>query len=87
MVYIHWTFVFAYTAVVIGTMIAVLMDNRQPVKTMAWLLVLTFIPVAGVLLYFFFGQNTRKERLISQRSLDMLSKRSMLEFAEQQNLH
>lgn len=87
LVYIHWTFVFAYTAVVIGTMIAVLMDNRQPVKTMAWLLVLTFIPVAGVLLYFFFGQNTRKERLISQRSLDMLSKRSMLEFAEQQNLH
>ena len=87
LVYIYWALIIAYTAIVVGTMVAVLMDDRQPVKTMAWLLVLSFIPVAGIVLYFFFGQNTRKERLISQRSLDMLSKRSMLEFAEQQNLH
>ncbi|MFC2474693.1 MAG: cardiolipin synthase, partial [Prevotella sp.] len=44
-------------------------------------------PMVGIVLYFFFGQNTRKERLISQRSLDQLTKRSMLEFAEQRNLH
>lgn len=78
LVYIYWALIIAYTAIVVGTMVAVLMDDRQPVKTMAWLLVLSFIPVAGIVLYFFFGQNTRKERLISQRSLDMLSKRSML---------
>ena len=49
-------------------------------------MVLIFIPVVGIVLYFFFGQNTRKEKYISQRSMDQLTKRSMLEFAEQQNL-
>jgi cardiolipin synthase len=68
-------------------MVAVLMDNRQPAKTVAWVMVLSFIPVVGVIIYFFFGQNFRKERIISQRSLDELTKRSMLEFAEQRNLH
>ena len=69
-----------------GVMVRVLMDHRQPAKTMAWLLVLTFVPVVGIVFYFFFGQNTRKERLISQRSMDRLTKRSMLEYAEQGEL-
>lgn len=62
------------------------MDNRQPAKTIAWVMVLLFVPVLGIVLYIFFGQNTRKMRLISQRSLDQLSKRQMLEFVEQRNL-
>jgi cardiolipin synthase len=53
---------------------------------MAWALVIWFVPVVGIVFYLFFGVNTRKERLISQRSLDMLSKRSMLEFVEQRDL-
>ena len=64
----------------------VLMDNRQPAKTMAWVLVIFFLPVVGIVLYLFFGINHRRERLVSQRSLDLLSKRSMLSFVEQQNL-
>lgn len=83
---IHWILLGVYAFVVIATMVTILMDNRQPAKTMAWLLVLWFLPVAGIILYFFFGQNTRKERLISQRSLDQLSKRQMLEFVEQKDL-
>ena len=87
MVYLHWMILAVYVVVIVATMTAVLMDNRQPVKTMAWLMVLVFLPVVGIVLYFFFGQNIRKERMISQRSMDQLTKRSMLEFAEQQNLH
>lgn len=86
MIYFHWLVLFVYLVVVIGTMITILMDNRQPAKTMAWLLVLTFLPVVGIVLYFFFGQNVRKERYISQRSLDQLTKRSMIEFAEQKDM-
>lgn len=87
MIYVHWIVLVAYMAVILATMVAVLMDNRQPAKTMAWLLVLFFLPGIGIILYVFFGQNIRKQRLMSQRSLDELSKRSMLEFAEQENLH
>jgi cardiolipin synthetase len=63
------------------------MDNRQPAKTMAWMLVLMFIPFLGIILYIFFGQNTRKERKIWQQSLDQLTKRSMLEFVEQKDFN
>ncbi|MCI5815111.1 MAG: cardiolipin synthase [Bacteroidales bacterium] len=86
MIYVHWLILLAYTVVVLAAMVKVLMDNRQPVKALTWILVLCFIPVLGMVFYFFFGQNTRKERLISQRSLNQLTKRSMLEFAEQRDL-
>lgn len=86
MVYVHWIFIVLYVAVIVGIMLTVLMDNRQPAKTIAWVLVLLFVPVVGIVLYIFFGQNTRKMKLISGRSLDQLSKRSMLEFVEQRNL-
>ena len=75
-----------YHIIVILAIIHVVMDNRQPAKTMAWALVIWFVPVVGLVFYLFFGLNTRKERFISQRSLDQLSKRSMLEFVEQKDL-
>ena len=86
MIYLHWLIFIVYVCVVLFTMVKVLMDNRQPAKTMAWVMVLIFIPVVGVVLYFFFGQNTRKEKYISRQSMDQLTKRSMFEFAEQENL-
>ena len=76
-----------YVAIMIPAIIRVLLDNRQPAKTMAWILVLAFMPFVGIIFYIFFGQNTRKERHISDRSMDQLTKRSMLEFVEQENLH
>ncbi len=86
MALLYQILVILYVVVVIITMLKVLMDNRQPAKTMAWMLVLIFIPLAGIILYFFFGQSTRREKLISQNSMDILTKRSMLEFSEQQDL-
>lgn len=87
MIYFHWIYLLVYVVVTIPTMVAVLMDNKQPAKTMAWMLVLFFMPIIGTILYIFFGQNIRKQKLISKRSMDQLTKRSMLEFAEQENLH
>ena len=87
MIYVHWAFLAIYVVVIIIVMVRVLMDNRQPAKTMAWMLVLTFIPMLGIILYFFFGQTTRKERKIWQYSMDQLTKHSMLEFVEQKRLH
>ena len=87
MIYVHWVFLVIYVVFVIMVMVRVLMDNRQPAKTMAWMLVLTFIPMLGIILYFFFGQTTRKERKIWQYSMDQLTKHSMLEFVEQKRLH
>ena len=75
-----------YYIIAVVAVVHVVMDNRQPAKTMAWALVIWFVPFVGIILYLFFGINTRKERLVNQRQLDELSKRSMLGFVEQQDL-
>ena len=64
----------------------VVLGNGQPAKTMAWALVIFFLPGIGIVLYLFFGLNHRRERMVEQRSLDQLSKRSMLSFVEQEDL-
>ncbi len=83
---LYLTFAILYEIVVVLTIIHVLMDNRQPAKTMAWALVIYFVPIAGMVLYIFFGVNTRRERLVSLRSMNQLTKRAMLEFVEQHDL-
>lgn len=86
MIYIHWIVLVAYTVIAIVAMITVLMEHRQPAKTIAWVLVLSFLPLVGIVLYFFFGRRTRKNRHIWEKSLNQLTKRSMIEFAEQKQL-
>jgi cardiolipin synthase len=49
-----------YFLIIIGTIMIVVLDNRNPVKTMAWVLVLFFLPIVGLIFYFFFGRSTRK---------------------------
>ena len=84
LIYIGYTLMVVTAAIAI---IHVLMDNRQPAKTMAWVLVIGFIPVVGVVFYLFFGINHRKERIVSQSQMDELTKRSMLNFVEQHDFH
>ena len=73
---LHQILLYVYIVATVIAMTSVLMDRRQPAKTIAWLLVLLFLPVIGFILYFFFGQNVRKERIISQQRLDLLSRRN-----------
>ena len=72
--------------VAIIAIIHVVMDNRQPAKTMAWVLVIYFLPLIGVVAYIFFGINTRKERYVNRRQLDQLTRHSTLGFVGQPDL-
>lgn len=40
----------------IGVIGAILIENGNPTKTIAWMLVIIFIPFLGLILYYFFGQ-------------------------------
>lgn len=71
-----------YFVVVIGTIIVVVLDNRNPVKTMAWILVLTFLPFVGLVLYFFFGRDQRRTRIISRNSYNKLIKKPWAEYMQ-----
>ena len=90
---IDWSFHFAdfagtlfkviYFLVVLGTIIVVILDNRNPLKTIAWLLVLIFLPFIGLIVYFFFGQDQRRERIIGKKSYSSLLKKPMAEYMAQ----
>ena len=40
-----------YFGAIIGTIVIIILDNRNPVKTMAWILILLFLPIVGLVLY------------------------------------
>lgn len=58
-----------YGVIVVLAITNVVLDNRQPAKTMAWALVIWFVPVIGIMLYLFFGVNTRKKRHIGRTGI------------------
>lgn len=58
--------------VVASTVTLVITQNRHPVKTLAWMMVLVFLPVIGLVLYFFFGIDNKHRRLISDANLARL---------------
>lgn len=72
-----------YFGAIIGTIVIVILDNRNPVKTMAWILVLMFLPVVGLVFYFFFGRSHRREKMIGKKSYDRLLKKPMAEYLAQ----
>ena len=69
-----------YFFVVLSQMLIVILENRQPVKTVAWLMVLFFLPIIGLVIYFFFGRNRKRERFVSQACASQLARRSAVRF-------
>ena len=74
-----------YFGAIIGTITVVILDNRNPVKTMAWILILMFLPLVGLVFYFFFGRSTRRERIISKKTYNRLMKKPIAEYLAQEN--
>lgn len=68
-------FQIAYITTALGTIIIVISENRNPIKTMSWVLVLLFLPLIGLIIYYFFGEDHRKQRLISRKMHKKLIRR------------
>lgn len=49
--------------------VGILMENRNPMKTMGFVLVLYLVPVGGLIVYFLFGQNYRKRKIFSRKGI------------------
>lgn len=60
-------FVALYIYTLITTISVLLLENRNPVKSLSWVLVLLFLPVMGLVLYLIFGQNFKKQKIIKKR--------------------
>jgi cardiolipin synthase len=58
-----------YLVTMIFTCLIIIFENRPPVKTLSWVLVILLIPVAGIVLYILFGQSFRKTKIFSRKAV------------------
>lgn len=66
-----------YVLTVLGVVIVVISENRNPVKTVAWILAVIFLPFIGILWYATFGQDITKKQVISKRMYSKLKRRPL----------
>ncbi|MBN2166505.1 MAG: cardiolipin synthase [Marinilabiliaceae bacterium] len=67
--YITPFLIVAYAISILLVVLVVILENRSPLKTIAWSLVLLLLPGLGIIFYVFFGQNLRKEKIIARKGL------------------
>lgn len=66
---LEWLLYSIYWITLVSVILVVVLDNRNPVKTISWVMVLIFLPYLGLILYVFFGQRYRKQKIISKKSI------------------
>ncbi len=71
-----------YILTVAFTVVLIIQQKGDPLKTISWLLVIFVLPVIGIILYFFFGKNYRKEKIFSRKGLTDLGHIKLLSQAQ-----
>lgn len=56
-----------YWLIVLSVVLIIISQNRNPIKALPWILVVLLLPVAGLVLYIFLGEDLRHVRIIDRR--------------------
>jgi cardiolipin synthase len=64
-VYYAFTALYVYIALVVLT--AILLENRNPVKTLGWIMIMILLPIVGIVLYVFLGQDLRRRKVFANK--------------------
>lgn len=56
-----------YYSVVIVFFFRILLENKNPLKTQSYLLLMVLLPIIGMMIYLFFGVNFRRQKLYSRK--------------------
>ena len=75
-----------YFLTVVFIAVLTILENRNPVKTISWVLVLVLLPLIGIVVYLFFGQEYRKSKMFSRKGLKDLEKLRKLTLEQLDNL-
>ncbi len=68
MAWVWWILNILYALTILGIIAVVVSENRNPVKSLAWVTVLVVVPVVGLVLYIVFGRNIQNKRIVSRRN-------------------
>lgn len=52
----------------IGLILSILLENRNPVKSLGYFMILLFVPVLGLIIYYFFGRDLRKKQIFKKKA-------------------
>lgn len=66
--WVWWIVNLLYGLTILGVVAVVVSENRNPVKSLAWVTVLLVVPLVGLVLYLVFGRNIQNKRIISRRN-------------------
>lgn len=66
---IQYVLIISYLLTIISITFSIVLENRNPVRTLAWIGVLVFVPFVGLLFYLYFGVNYRKVKMFSMKGL------------------
>ncbi|MDE5721050.1 MAG: cardiolipin synthase [Paramuribaculum sp.] len=80
--WVYWTLVVAYAGTILSIVGIIVSENRNPVKSLAWVTVLLMFPIGGIVLYVFFGRSIKNTRMISRRNRRRLRELTMPEACE-----
>jgi cardiolipin synthase len=58
-----------YLVTILFVCIMIVFENREPVKTLSWVLVILLVPLFGIAFYIFFGQRYRKMKIFSKKNI------------------
>lgn len=66
-----------YLLTVASIVVVVISENRNPIKSVAWILAVVFLPFIGIIWYAIFGQDATKKHVISKRMYSKLKRRPL----------
>jgi cardiolipin synthase A/B len=66
--YVSISLIIGYYAIVLLAIFKMLLENKNPLKTHSYLLVMVLIPVVGLLIYVLFGQDYRRHKMFSRKA-------------------
>ncbi len=57
-----------YAIMIIASVVVVLRENRNPIRAMAWVMALIFLPGVGLIFYLFFGRSLKGLHMITRHN-------------------
>jgi len=61
--------IIGYYSLVIFAVVKILLENKNPLKTHSYLLLLILVPILGLVIYMLFGQDYRKNKFYSRKKV------------------
>lgn len=55
-----------YSVTILSCIIVILKENRNPIRSLSWVIALIFLPIIGLIFYIFFGRSLRGQHMISR---------------------